>query len=122
MKKSECPKCKSTNYLRERKLDGDTTCSGCGYKAKSTEWDKSSPAFTAFREMLDGVAHQSFLKTIEKQEGHTPKDFIDMIKKSDYFKGLYSEAFIAGLHFSKQLNKEDLIFVYGDSNEKERNI
>ena len=47
MKKPECPKCYSSDYLREKRLDGDTTCQSCGYKSKSSEWDISSPSFIA---------------------------------------------------------------------------
>ena len=50
MKKPTCPKCGSTEYARERTPDGYTTCKNeeCGYKAKSVEWDKSTPNFFPF--------------------------------------------------------------------------
>lgn len=36
---SVCPKCKSHNYARERRPDGDTKCIDCGYSTDSKLWD-----------------------------------------------------------------------------------
>lgn len=35
----KCPKCSSTNYMTERRPDGDSTCEACDYKGKTTEFD-----------------------------------------------------------------------------------
>lgn len=38
----KCPKCKKDcpGSSRERRWDGCTRCSGCGYYGKSSEWPK----------------------------------------------------------------------------------
>lgn len=37
--KRQCPKCKSDGLMTERRIDGDTGCLKCGFKAKTSEFD-----------------------------------------------------------------------------------
>jgi len=47
-------------------------------------------------------SHGAFdaLIKLQREEGDTPKDFIDMLEKSDYFKMLHSEGFVAGMYYA----------------------
>lgn len=36
----KCPKCGSTDFMRERRPDGYSICSECDYRGLSTEWIK----------------------------------------------------------------------------------
>jgi len=105
MNKPQCPKCGSTNYLREKRPDGDTTCRDCGHKAKSSEWDKAAPIVTAMRNVIKKASDKAFHGTIKQQRGHLDENFVNMLESSDFFKSFYNEAFMAGMHFGKKLDK-----------------
>lgn len=105
MEKPICPKCGSDQYARERRPNGDTTCLTCGYKAPSKEWDASAPQFVAFRETLETVIETEFHKTIEDQRGVTADDFLDNLRKSTFFKGLFGEAFTKGMNYGAKLKE-----------------
>lgn len=111
MQRPKCPKCGSIEYMRERTPDGDTICQDCSYKAKSSEWDKAAPSFSAFRELVDIAANKSFDRIVGLQKGNIPDKMFEMLKTSDFFRGLFQEAFMSGIAYSKDLKKQNLIFV-----------
>ncbi len=108
-----CPKCQSNKYSREKRMDGDTTCLDCGHKDKSSEWDKSAPDMVALRSMIGTASDQSFQNMIKQQRGQLDDKFIGMLESSEFFKGMFNEAFVAGMHYGKVLDKQNIVFVRG---------
>lgn len=56
------------------------------------------------------VSHVAFgnLIQLQREEAKTPKDFIDMLETSDYFKMLHSEGFVAGMGYAmKRFGEKD---------------
>lgn len=115
MEKPICPKCRKSDYAREKRPNGDTTCNDCGYKGKSSEWDKSAPIMTHLRNEIETVSNQYYDKMLEQQKGHTDEKMLNMLSQSDYFRGMFSEAFVSGVYYSQKLEQKykDVIFVKG---------
>lgn len=115
MEMPTCPKCGSNKYSREKRPNGDTTCMDCGHKDKSSEWDKTAPIMTHFRNEVDKASERRFAEMIKTQRGTTDDKFLDMLESSDYFKGMFSEGFTAGIFFGQTMKQayKDVIFVKG---------
>lgn len=105
METPKCPKCESTKYARERRPDGDTTCLDCDYTGKSKEWDVDASEFVALRETITLVSEKNFNKMIEGQRGKLDEKFLMMLQSSEFFKGMYEDAFTAGVNFGGKLAK-----------------
>jgi len=110
----QCPKCQSKSYMREKRPDGDTTCEDCGHKDKSVEWDKEAKAWVALRAMIETASNKAFQSTIDQQRGHLDKSFVEMLESSAFFKSFFNEAFVAGMGFSKKMDKENVVFLATD--------
>ena len=111
----ECPQCGSSKYSREKRPNGDTTCICCGHKDKSVEWDKKAPVMSIIRNEIEKESDRRFMEVIKNQRGTTDDKMLDMLEKSDYFKGLFSEGFTAGIYYGQAMKKayKDVIFVTG---------
>ncbi len=101
MKMPECPKCGSSDYLADKKINGNTTCQKCGYSSSSKNWLKDCDGFNFIKEKIQNASDKAFFKNIELQRGHLEDDFLDMLKRSNFFKSLYNEAFIEGMSYCK---------------------
>ena len=106
----KCPRCRSENFAIEKRPDGDTECTDCGFKAKSKEWpdieNQATEDQEAKSQLIESESEKEFRKFLEenKEDGDQERnDFMETTGRSVFFKGLAREMFIAGMLFSNKM-------------------
>ena len=104
-----CPKCGSTKITTERRIDGDSKCSECGYKDKTGNFTFEYPTFKQYLKMNNkedilGEKKEDSrgVYVAVKYNQSTGDDLLDFIKKYNIPSTLKAEDFHTTLIYSRK--------------------